>query len=750
VMAALLLGGVLAAAPSSPAQCAHLRLHHQVAAATACYQALAASRDPYLQAEGDWGLERYTEANAEFRAAVARADSDAATAGQPAAGAHPLTATYRVRWGRLLQARFNDADAEGLFQEALQRDPQNAEAYLGLALVSADGFDGKALQYARHAVALEPNLAEAHVLLATLALEDSDAGMAGREADAALKAQLDDLDAMALHAALAVLAEQPPDAWLAKIAAINPNYGEADALIADQLVLNRRYDEGVAYYQKAVALDPELWSAHSALGITLMRLGHEQAPRAELALAYNHDYRDAATVNSLRLLDSYKNFDVIHDPGTNGDPGFTLKLDKKESALLRPYFEDVMRRAIATYGAKYQLKLPAPVQVEAYPNHADFAVRSVGMPGLGALGVTFGEVIALDSPSGRPPGDFNWADTLWHEMDHVYVLTATHHLVPRWFAEGLAVHEESQANREWGDRITPDILVAIHANQLLPVVELDSGFMHPTYPNQVLVSYYQAGRICDYIQDRWGATKLVEMVHDFAAPTTTAAVIQSALGMAPAAFDAQFNAWLRKDMGAVVYNFDSWHADLKALVALAAAHPPDHDAIIKLGEQVRALYPDYIYDANAYGTLAAAYMAEGNATAAAAVLTDYQQRGGHDPAMLKTLAQLEIAQQQPARAAATLERLNFIYPMDADAHRTLGELYLGLKNYPGAIREDTAVVDLHPLDQAGAQYHLAQALFGAGQLDAAQDHVIASLVAAHDYRPAQDLLVQIMDAKKKQ
>ena len=47
------------------------------------------------------------------------------------------------------------------------------------------------------------------------------------------------------------------------------------------------------------------------------------------------------------------------------------------------------------------------------------------MPGLGALGVTFNAVIAMDSPSGRPPGSFHWASTLRHEMSHVFVLEAT-------------------------------------------------------------------------------------------------------------------------------------------------------------------------------------------------------------------------------------------------------------------------------------------------------------------------------------
>ena len=99
-----------------------------------------------------------------------------------------------------------------------------------------------------------------------------------------------------------------------------------------------------------------------------------------------------------------------------------LKLQKKEADLLQPYFETVAKRAMATYEKKYKMKLPGPVQVEVYPDHEDFAVRTLGMPGLGALGVTFGEVVAMDSPSGRKPGDFNWASTLWHEMSHVYHL----------------------------------------------------------------------------------------------------------------------------------------------------------------------------------------------------------------------------------------------------------------------------------------------------------------------------------------
>ncbi len=718
--AAIVLPAAQAARSTTPDECEKLRLHGQSAQAQSCYESVARSSSAYLRAEGDWGLHLYEQANNEFRAAVAQNDS---------------SALYRVRWGMLLHERFNNTDAEQLFKEALQRDPKDAQAYLGLALVSADGFDSKALQWTAKALELDPKLVAAHELAANLALEDSDPADAIQQADQALALASDALDAMAIHAAVELLADRSPDAWFAKISAVNPHYGEAYAIVAHHLVLNYRYDDAIAYYRKAVEADPQLWSARSQLGVNLMRLGEDDEASKQLMMCYDNGYRDAATVNSLRLLDSEKNYDVFHD----GDA--ILKLNKSEADLLRPYFDDIIQRAMATYNKKYQMTLPGPVQVEAYSDHEDFAVRTLGMPGLGALGVTFGLVVVMDSPSARKPGDFNWASTLWHEMSHVYILTATNHRVPRWFTEGLAVHEETQADPEWGDPITPDIVVALRDKKLLPVTQLDRGFVRPDYDAQVVVSYYQAGKICDYIQSRWGNQKLLDMVHSFAHRTTTADVIQQDLGMSPEEFDKEFQAWLYQSLGAVPQNFDKWHDALKQLAADSEAR--NYDAVLKEGPEVVQLYPQYIYDANAYEFIAEADVAKGNKTAAAAELTDYEHQAGRDPDTLKELASLEQDLNEPQKAAATLNRINWIYPMDAEVHRQLGALWLSQHNYAGAVREFNAVVDMHPLDKASAEYDLAEAYYDSGQRDKAENCVLASLEAAPDFQPAQKLLLQL-------
>ncbi|MGA2048359.1 MAG: hypothetical protein ABSG96_11740 [Terracidiphilus sp.] len=722
-----LLAAVISARAVVPADCWTLRKHGHREGAQTCFDGLTRSSEAYSRAEGFWGLEEWDRANEQFRLATQHPNSEA---------------SYKVRWGVLLHERFNDGEAADLFREALAKDASNAEAYLGLARVSADVFDEKAAEYAAKAIELDPKMVEAHEFLANLALANDDRDAASAEADKAIALANDAMDAMATHAALDLIADRSPNEWFAKIAAINSGYGEAYARVARQLEMHYRYEDAVTYYRKAIEADPHLWAAHSALGIDLMRLGKEDEPLRELELSYSNGYRDAATVNSLRLLDSYKNFVTFRDNTT------ILKLNKTEAELLLPYMQAELHTILATYEKKYRMKLPGPVQVEVYPDHEDFAVRTSGMPGLGALGVTFGEVVAMDSPSARKPGDFNWGATLWHEMSHVFILTATNHRVPRWFTEGLAVHEEGERSAEWRNNPTPEVLIAIRDKKLLPVDKLDRGFVYPQYPSQVIVSYFQAGSICDFVKAKWGEEKLLDMVHSYAKLLTTPQVVQQDLGLASTEFDKQYLAWLDGKYAAESARFDEWRAKLKTLVG--AAEQKQYDKLLQQGPAILAMFPEYVGDANVYELLADADKAVGDARSEDSVLFEYERAGGGQPALLERLATLQETAGKKAEAEATLERLNYIYPVkDEELHRRLGDLLYGEKNYDGAIREYGARVASNPLDKAGAEFNLAQAYYASGQRDKAQESVLAALETAPGYRPAQKLLLELQQQPAK-
>ncbi len=666
------------------------------------------------QAESLWKARRFFDANEAFKALVAK---------------EPTNADYKVRWGRLFLDHGQPSDASDLFKEALELKQDCASAYVGLALIAADSFESSAAELAHKALEIDPKLLEAQELLARLALEDGDEAKATEESRKALQLNPNSVQAKAVLASMDFLADKKDSPW-------DPREARGYETAGHFLVMNRRYDEGIAFYRKAIALDPQLYGARSQLGINLMRMGQDEEAYKQLETCFQNDFQDAATRNSLKLLETLQKFDTFSSASG------MLKMDRKEAALLRPYFESEMERAIDAYQKKYQIKIDKPIRVEVYPNHEDFAVRTLGVPGLGALGVTFGQTIAMDSPSGRKPGDFHWASTLWHEMSHVFTLTLTNSHVPRWFTEGLAVHDETaSANPEWGDRMGHEVLMAIKEKTLLPIAELDRGFVHPKTPMQVSVSYFQGGRICDYITEKFGWNTILAMLHDFRAGEDTADVVRKELKMEPAEFDKQFLAYVEAAAKTPVENFENWAKQLKAINELWKAK--DYDGVIRDGKAIRDLYPDYVEAGSVYEFLANAYLAKGDRAASTAELVRYEKAGGRDPEMLKQLAKQLEAAGDKKEAAAALDRINYIYPMDNAQHTELGSLWMEQGNLKGAIREFRATANHNPLDPAEAHYLLAQAYYQNHEREQAQDEVLTALEAAPAYRPAQKLLLEL-------
>ncbi len=611
----LLLFAATAALADPGSDCRVQQRHGKVEAARNC---LTAAQDPVLRGEGFLGLQEYDQANNAFR----EADK-----------VHANSAMVKTEWGRVYEEHAQPGDAAKLFEEAIENDPRYAPAHLELARVLAESYNKNAVEVAHHALQLDPKLAEAHELLAWMALEDSDTKLASDEAHRALDISSESLDAMAVLASIEWLDGKTQSEWMDRVLAIDPVYGQAYATGAHFYVINRRYEEGVQFYRKALALDAGLWKVRSQLGINLMRIGHEEEGRGELERCFKAHFRDAQTVNALRFLDTlpqYQTFKAGHAE---------LVLNKKEAALLRPYIEPELQRAIATYERKYKMRLPGDVRLEVFPNHEDFIVRTLGLPGQGALlGVTFGNVVAMDSPSARPAGEFNWASTMWHELSHVYLLSATNHLVPRWFTEGESVHEEGVASAAWGNRLTPEIVVALQGKKLLPVLQLDRGFVRPEYETQVLVSYYQAGKTLDYISEKWGDDAILGMIHSYAARKTTAEAIGENLHVSPEEFDKQFNAWLSAKTAPTLEHLDQWRLGVKkAEEELSAGKRRDaiHD-----GQQALDYFPDYSGGGSAYQLVAKAYLDSGDSARAAKELELYRDVGGTSVDALKKLALL--------------------------------------------------------------------------------------------------------------
>ena len=379
-----------------------------------------------------------------------------------------------------------------------------------------------------------------------------------------------------------------------------------------------------------------------------------------------------------------------------------------------------------------------------YPDHEDFAVRTAGMPGIGILGATFGYVVAMDSPSSRPPDQFQWGTTLWHEMAHVFTLEATNHLVPRWFSEGVSVFEEWRSGPNPGVRIPMSVYSAMKDDRFLPIDELDEGFIRPTYEEQVIVSYMQAGLVCQFIDETYGTEKLKAVLYAFRDGMQTGEAITAVLEMSPATFDANFDAFVEREHGTVLDNLDDWQRTQQSVGQHLLSE--DWESIVGLAEHLIELLPQYIEPDSPYIALARAKEALGFQADAIRALERFWRNGGYDPGSLKKLAAWFDDEGRTDDAIAVLQSVNLVLPLDQEMHGTLGDLLIAADRPNEALREYTVALALDPHDKATAYYRIARAHNALGDREASQGQLLQALDVAPNFRPAQRLLLELMRA----
>ena len=706
-----------------------------------CYRdILSGDAAAKIRAEAAWALGDLHEANRLFQSAAATTPDDA---------------DVRSRWGSLYASTHQDAEAMKLYREALAADSQHAFAMLGAAQLLVGGFNDAANEF------LEPLLTNATLhdgarlgawlLVARIALENQDIDEAAHnlgEAETLIqKNQWPPLELYALRAAAALIENRDGDEWTERSLEYNPTYGNVFATPAYFYVISRRYRQAIDLYQRAVDVEPTLASAHEELGVNLLRDNQLERARRHLEQAHEHDPFSPVAVNTLRLLDSFDNFLVIEDPASTNDSAqvpLILRLHREEAAAIAPYAIEMARRSIHEFTERYDFALSEPVIIEMYPDHEDFAVRTAGMPGIGILGATFGYVVAMDSPSARSTDHFQWGTTLWHEMAHVFTLEATAHLVPRWFSEGVSVYEEWLSGPTPGVRIPMSVYGAMRDDKFLPVATLDEGFIRPSYPDQVIVSYMQAGLICQFIGEAYGQAKLAELLAAFGDGLDTASAIRQVLDVSAPAFDRAFSIYIEEEHGSVLASLEEWHETYASLSAAHAAE--DFEEVISTATTLIDLHPRYVEADSPYIALANAHDESGNRDEAVATLTTYHELGGFDPGALKQLAAWHTEADDRQAAAAALQTVAMVQPLDEELHEQLGALKLELGDAHAALREFDILLQLEPHDKATAYLRKAEAQRALGDIDASRASVLTALDLAPSFRPAQRLLLELQRA----
>ena len=282
-------------------------------------------------------LGRPHDANALFRSA------SAAMGGDP---------SIDTDYARLFLERFDEPEAARRLQEVLQRDARWAPAHAALGWALADENPPAAAAAAQKAIAIDPALDSALVLLAQLDLDNARTDAARARLDTILATNPRHLEARSLLAAMAYVDGDRAayEKAVADVLAVHPGYGEVYRVAGDLAARNYRFDEAVALARQATVLDPGSARAHGDLGMHLLRTGDEAAARQALERSFTADRFNRVTYNLLMLLDKLDNFTVVDDGQRGGEdaPGRSARAARVRGAARAGSARDPEREVSAS------------------------------------------------------------------------------------------------------------------------------------------------------------------------------------------------------------------------------------------------------------------------------------------------------------------------------------------------------------------------------------------------------------------
>ncbi|MES2523353.1 MAG: tetratricopeptide repeat protein [Gemmatimonadota bacterium] len=667
-----------------------------------------------------------------------------------AAAADPNNIEADLRAGTLFLDKYNAPEARTSFQTVLTKSPGNARALLGMARV--EDFEGKgdALATARKAVAADPKLTDAIVMVARMHLEAEQYDSALTHARRALATDSTSVPAWAVLGATAWVTGDSATFQRARAAATvqQPKPAEFLTELAEAAVRQRRYADAVRFAGQAVELDSQSVRALGVLGTNQLRIGKMAEGQRALDQAFKLDAFNLWHMNTLELLDDMKSFRTI-ERGR-----FQLVAPAEEAELLALYILPLMEQAYDSLAVRYAYKPPAPVRLEFFRDHADFSVRTVGLTGLGALGVSFGSLLAMDTPSARERGDFNWGSTAWHELTHAFTLGASDNRVPRWLSEGMSVLEERRAGRGWGADASIEFVGALGAGKLRPMSQLNDGFLRPRFPQETEFSYYQASLFCEMVEAQKGAAALPAMLVAYKKGLDTPGVFKQTLGMTPEQVDAAFEQFMRgrfaKPLLAVTARDSVATGPFVTAMkeGVAMLERSQRDSARAAFERARTLFPNYSGDDGPAWFLARIDRDAGNIGAAIRNVAEVTARSetAWEANMLE--ADLREKNGDDAGAIAALERLIWIHPYDPALHARMATLATKVNNHALAVRERRAAIAVKPPDLLDARYELARALASAGDVPGARRELLGVLEEAPSFEKAQGLLLQLRAPRK--
>ena len=719
------------------------------------------SEDVAMVALASWLLGNFHDANSLF---------DEATR------ANPNNLEAHTLWADLFLEKYNAADAERSYQDALDVNARYVPALVGIAQVVGDE---RSLQ---RALAINPNSVQALETYAQLLMINGREQEAEEYFDKVLELNPESLKTLSVLAASAALEERMDDfaGYQQRVEAFSPGNAEFLGHIADSFGNNYRFEEAVHYARASIEADPEYWQGHTLLGSNLIRLGEEEEGRQSLEIGFDNDPFNVMTSNMLKVFDTLETYATVESEH------FKVHMSERDSLILWPYLEPLLEESWETLTAKYGFEPESKILIEVFENSADFAVRSVGLPDIGPLvGICFGKVITLISPDTLTA---NWQEIVWHEFMHVITLQMTQNRMPRWLSEGISVWEEREGRPYWGRSQGLDLIRAAQEQKLLPVGELNSGFSGARNNADLSFAYFQSYLVVDYIAQTYGFEKLVGLIYQYGEIKEDADRFRSVFELDIDDFDAGFRGWIdqrvkeinvyahtedvpdegdghghgiRENSSAILaelYNNASLKQHMRARIE---ENSRDFQAYLQLGivlfkeesfaeakqylETAHEMLPSYTGYPSPALVLAQIYEREGNRQSRLQWLEVLMENLQHDYGSAMVLAQAALEDSDFERAAYFLDRAIQVDPYRSEVHELKARYSETVNDSAAAVTEYEVLMQLEISDPVEARTNLAQAYLNNGQASKAKQNLLYALEQAPSYERAQRLLLRSIE-----
>jgi tetratricopeptide (TPR) repeat protein len=679
----------------------------------------------------------------------------------------------RVAAGDLAYSKGSYNIAAGYYTDALELDEKNQNALAGLAECYWQSDDERLGQTLERLLEINPHHPRAHAIQTEKLLDVGKTAEALKLIDSVLAVNPNRLRFRALKSAALFLDDELTAMGQVQTDTLgfNPVCSEVFRVPGRIASRHYRFKRGAAFQRRALELDPSDHEAQALLAYDLLRLGNEQEGRQELEKAFELDPYNVQVFNMLKVLDTLADYSTV-----KRGP-FILQLPQNEVPILAEDALALLEDAADQFQRAYHIALETPIYVQMFDNHDDFMVRSIGLPGnIGHLGICFGPLVTMDSPSVRKKGPSTWRSVLWHEFAHVATLQKTNHRMPRWLSEGISVYEQERRSPASGQRMEAGYKAIIAHESLPGLSDLESYFTQAKTPQHLQFGYFLAGEFVKFYVDEYGFNALVDALDRIGRKSRTEQALVAASGTSLRKVNAGYKGYLKRRFAPYDNLPDAPKTKESADTGRTGRHgapgerppwleigAPFTDAMRNAAEAVDAqrwdeaekelkrayeLFPEYTGDDGPLQKLAGLYERLGRKKELEQILRDMLQFDEADFGACEKLVTLYREENNWPEVAEIAEWAMGIDPFAIPMRKTLLDAYLQTGDDTAALDNVAHLAHLDPVHVSDYRMQRTEILMRLEQWDSARKEILAVLEETPHYWKAQQMLLSIVERDK--